>query len=158
MSLIQNIKTRRHDDLINEGSRITLTGTLTSGTDHVVLSSSSSRFVIVTGYHLSTNASGSILVSIGLKTGSDPTTDIFQGYIGNSVVGSRTLSFGDWIYGDLEYDLVITVPSDTVAYTIDGRVSSSPAALGYIQQIGSQEHANPYFGLESGAARGQMEF
>jgi hypothetical protein len=156
MSLIQQIKSRTLQDLINEGARCHLTGPLAAGSDQVVVNVPADRFFVITGYHFSSDSATPILVSLGLKS-SGATTEVFRGYVGNGMVVDKVLSFMDWVYGDLDYDVVVSFYG-TVAYTISGRISSSPVPLGYIEQIGTKNHANPYFGLPSGDARGQSEF
>jgi hypothetical protein len=156
MSLIQQIKTRTLQDLINEGARCHIPGTVATGTNQVILNIPSDRYIIITGYHFSSDSATPILVSLGLKNGG-ATTEIFRAYVGNGMTVDKVLSFTDWIYGDLDYDVVLST-AGSVAYTITGKISSSPVPLGYIEQIGCQNHANPYFGPVSGDARGQSEF
>lgn len=157
MSLISKIKSRRMDDLINEGLRMTLTGTATSGTSTIYVLPDT-RFFIVTGYQLSSDAVSAELVTLSLDNGTT-SVDFYTGYIGGGQTANVLFSLADWLYGDLGYDIKITVSGAiTVAYTVEGRVSSSPTPLGYIQQIGTQEHSNPVFPPDSGLARGQSEF
>jgi hypothetical protein len=156
MSLIQQIKSKAFTDLINEGARLALTGTLGSGTDQVIYSMPASRFFIVAGYSISSGSVTSVEVRLAIKKGTDPAMEFFRGHVGAGMPISRDLSFGNMLYGDLGYSLVAS-SDGTFSYTIDGRLSSGLTPLGYIQQIGSKEHNNPYFGPESGKDRGQME-
>lgn len=156
MSLIQQIKSKAFTDLINEGARVALTGTLGSGNDQSIHSVPSDRFFIVAGYCISSNSATAVEVKLAFKKGSDPAIEFFRGYVGTGTSIVRDLPFGNMLYGDLGYSLVAS-SSGTFSYTIDGRLSSGLAPLNYIQQIGSKEHSNPYFGPESGKARGQME-
>lgn len=156
MSLIQQIKSKALTDLINEGARVSLTGTLGAGTDQVIYPMPADRFFIVAGYSISSGSATAVEVRLALKKGTDPAMEFFRGHVGAGMSISRDLPFGNMLYGDLEYSLVAT--SDGVfSYTIDGRLSSGLTPLNYIQQIGSKEHFNPYFGPESGKDRGQME-
>jgi hypothetical protein len=156
MSLIEQIKTRNYTDLINEGARVSLVGSVASGTDTIICPMPADRFMIITGYNLSTDSLTPILASIGLKHGSDPTIEFCRAYVGGGAMLSRDLSFGNWIYGNLGYNIVISAAGNII-YTIDGRLCAGLVPLGYIQQIGSKEHANPYFGPPSGKDRGQSE-
>lgn len=161
MSLIQNIKARRIEDFFTEGSLVTLTGTVSAGsTDEVILSVPDNRFVIVTAYQFSTDNGSAELMSFGLRGGTPPSTlDLFTGFVGGGQTFDHNFGFADWRFGDLGYDVVVTnTGASSVAYTVDLRISSSPEPLGYIERIGTKNHANPFFGLESGADRGQSEF
>jgi hypothetical protein len=162
MSLIQRISSRRLEDTINEGSRVVVTGTVAGGaTDSILLNVADDRYIVVTGLHLSTNSATTtpVLVSLGLRSGSNPTITFFNGFLSPSSPVTIVYALGNWRYGDLGYDLVITVgtTTNTIAYTIDMRQGASPTPLGYIEQIGAKTHANPVFPDESGLARGQSE-
>lgn len=162
MSLINKITSRRLDDLLNDGARLSLTGTLAGGTtDGVILSVPDNRYLMIAGFHLSSNNSSAdpVLVSLGLKLGTVATQTFFQGYVGPSSPVSMIYVLGDWRFGDLGYDLVATtgVTINTLAFTVFARQCFSPTPLGYIEQIGAPTHANPVFPEDSGLARGQSE-
>jgi hypothetical protein len=156
MSLIQKITSRTFGDLINEGARAHYTGTLSSGADQVIIGVPATRIFVVTSYHFSSPSASAFLVSLGLNDGLT-TTDIFQGYVGAGQVLDRVLSMADWVYGDLGCNVVVSTAGD-VAYTISGRINMQLTPLGYIEQIGTKNHANPVFPPESGSARGLSEF
>ena len=159
MSLIQTISARREEDLLNEGARVVIDGTVSGAVSgEILLSIPENRFFIVTGYHLSSSSGSSIAVNLSLTNGSD-TFSFFTGFLSTTQTASRVLGYGDWIYGALDQDLVMDIDSaGDVSFTIDGRVSSSPTPLGYIEQIGVKTHSNPVFPPDSGLARGQSEF
>jgi hypothetical protein len=160
MSLIETVGVRNFSDIINEGSRATYTGTITGPkTDEIVTPVPDDRFLIVVSYIFTSPTVAPDLVSFGLRGGVPASTmDLFEGYVGSGNQVHHHYSPGDWRYGELGWDLVMSVPAGLdVAYTFNCRISSSPEPLGYIQQIGSKEHANPYFGPESGRERGQSE-
>jgi hypothetical protein len=158
MSLSQKITSRSYQDLINEGLKTTITGTKSGAvTNSVLLDMPSNRFFILTGYSVSTDSAAAILVSLSLKKDAI-VVELFTGYIalGSGIV--IAYSPGDWRYGDLDYDLVITTSGGNVAYTVDGRISSSPTPLGYIEHDGSPAHTQPWFPDAGGKNRGQSEF
>lgn len=134
MSLIQRITTRRIDDVINEGAKVALTGGLSSGTDQVVFVAADTRAPIITGFSISTNSGTAILVSIGFKNGVEDTLEFYRGYIGGGQTSvDKVFQLGDWYRGRLGDSIVIST-AGTVAYTVDARITSEPAALGYIEQ------------------------
>ena len=158
MSLISTIKSRTLGDLINEGQRVSLTGTVSAGADQVALAIPDTRAFVITGVVLSTDNAAANLVAVGFKKGADPTLSAVGGYITSNSMLSKTYAVGDWRYGDLGYSVVISADKANVAYTIDGRIISSPAPLGYIQHEGAKAHCFAVtFGPESGKARGQTE-
>lgn len=160
MSLIQTIKSRPQTDLINEGSKVAFTGTVTNGvTDSVIWQCPSDRSLILCGITVSTSASTSIQVSIGWKTGSDATTYFFTGFVVAGGPITITPQLGDWYRSDLGQKLVITTSGTGVtAYSLDCRMTSSPAAVNYVSHEGSVDHAGrPVFPPPSGKTRGQME-
>jgi len=165
MSLIQGIKSRRFDDLINEGARVAITGTAAlSGSSVTLLSlldppdtGEEGQSFILTGYQLSSDEGSPIEVALGFDDGTT-VTDFFTGFVGGGQVIDHALTLGDWIFSDLGDDIVITAGSGTFAFTIDGRIIRGIKPLGYIQQIGSKEHANPVFPPDNGRLRGQSEF
>lgn len=165
MSLIQSIKTRRFDDLINEGVRTTLTGTFSGTGSEVTLQElqtpasegEEGQSFILTGYQFSSDAGSPVLVTLGFNDGST-TTDVFNGYVGGGQTIDHTYSLGDWIFSDLGDNIVAQAPSGTIAYTIEGRFIRGIKPLGYIERIGTPNHSNPVFPPDSGLARGQSEF
>lgn len=164
MSLIQSIKSRRLDDLINEGARVTVTGTATpSGTSTILALldppdvGEEGQSVIITGYQLSSTSGTPLLVSLGLDDGT-AVTDFFTGYVGGGQVIDHSYPLGAWVFSGLGDNIVITAASGTFAYTIDGRITRGINPLGYIERIGTKNHSNPVFPDESGRARGQSEF
>jgi hypothetical protein len=160
MSLSSKIVVRNALDLINEGLKHTLTGsTGGSVTDSVLIAANSERAVIVTGFSL-TVASGTPEVKLGFKKGSDPTLDFFEGIVSAGGPVSRDYRPESWHRSDLDYALVITSDAD-VTFTIETKITSFPAALGFIERWGAQSAtAHPgraVFANESGDARGQSE-
>jgi hypothetical protein len=155
MSAINKIKARRLDDLINEGFKTILTGSVGAVTDTILIAIPTNRAVIVTGFTLSTNNSSAVLASLGLKIGSGTTTNIFQAYLKDVSPITKTYSLGDWIYGDLSQSLVITTSAGTVAYSVDVRIIMSPTPLGYVEHDGAVGHSAPWFPPASGLDRGQ---
>ncbi len=161
MSLINIITYRKLEDLANEGYRLTLTGSLagavvdsiivtpdvqvrdistTNGT--LVALPATEKYLMITGFRLSTDSATPAEVSLGFKKGATATNTFFRGYIGGTA-GSvdKCLPLGDWKFGDLEHLLVATVPAGTtVSYTIDARISYSKKPLGFIQQLGNKGH------------------
>lgn len=158
MSLSQKIVSRSYQDIINEGLKTTVTGTKAGAvTNSSILDLPDNRFFILTGYNLSTDSATAILVSILFKKDA-VTAELFKGYIALGSGVNHVYVPGDWRYGDLGYDLVITTSGGNVAYTVDGRISSSPTPLGYIEHDGSPAHTQPWFPDPAGANRGQSEF
>ena len=165
MSLIQNIKSRRLDDLINEGARVTFTGTATPGGSIITLITLTTppdigeegQSFILTGYQVSSDSGTPLLVTMGFDDGT-AINNFFTGYIGGGQTAEISYALGDWTFGELGDNIVIEAASGTFAYTIDGRITRGISPLGYIQQIGSKEHENPVFAPEKGRARGQSEF
>lgn len=158
MSLIQEIKTRRLEDVINEGAKVALTGTMSgSGTDQVLFASDTSRSIIVSGFTLSSSSGSVVLMSLGFKPNGGSTLNFFQGYV-NSI--TRTYALGDWYRGGPGDSLVITSAA-ACAYTVDVRLGSTPLVLGYIEHEfgrGASGHrAKAVFPDEAGANRGLME-
>lgn len=161
MSLISRIRTRTLQDLINEGTRVTVTGVASGVTsEEVILSIPEDRVAIITGYHLSSDSSTPELVHLGLKGGTpEVVNEFFVGYVSDKTSVNHSYELGDWRYGELGHDVIISVDGAIdVAYTIDIRTISELVPKGYIEQIGNKNHSNPFFGLESGRDRGQSEF
>jgi len=160
MSLIQRVTARNQIDLINEGLQYSATG-VTGGmvTNMVVVPISTDRAPIVMGFTL-TSAAGPTLVSIGFKKGSDSTIIFFEGHVASA--GPVTVSYGPtgWYRGDLGYNVVLT-SAGNIAYSIDAKVTSFPAALGYVEHEGGQSPSGhmgrAWLPPQSGLDRGQSE-
>jgi len=160
MSLTQSITARNAIDLLTEGIKFSATGTTGAITDLSVVTVASDKAAIVTGFTLTSNQATPFLVSLGLKKGSDPTLVFFQGYLSSSSPLVVTYESRNWYRGALDYDVVLTTTQQT-AYTIDAKITSSPAALGYVEREGGQSPTGhtgrAILPPESGAERGQME-
>jgi len=158
MSLISSIKTRRVEDIMNQGYRASLTGTVATVTDNVILSGVADRAFVCMSFILTTDSASNISVSLGYRTGST-TTKFFEGYL--TAAGgplSFTYGMGDEKYSELGHSLVITTSAGNVKYSINGRVISEKVPLGYIEHLGAPAHnTSPYFPAESGRDRGQSE-
>jgi len=154
MSLIQKIKSRRVDDLINEGYRTVLTGTLGAGNDQPVMGIPNTKAVIITGYVLSAHM-GTPLVTMTLKSPTQ-TNVMFLGYVSATAPINKTYSAADWIYGELYQSLLISTTA-AVTYTIDVRVISPSIPIGYIEGDGAKGHTAPHFADENGRKRGQTD-
>ena len=158
MSLISTIKSRTLGDLINEGLRISLTGIVSAGTDKVIWASTADRAFVITGITLSTDNSAANTVAVGFKKGAAATAYVAAGYITSGSMFDKTYAVGDWRYGDLNYDIVLSATLSNVAYTIDGRIISTPAPLGYVEHEGAIGHVfAAFFAPQSGSNRGQTE-
>lgn len=164
MSLISSIKTKRLEDFMNGGSKMVLTGTVSGVVaDSAILALPHERIMFVSSYVLTSNNATPILVSLGFKAGAGATLEFFRGYVSSTASVSVVLDPHDWVYGPLsttttQVSLVITTSAGNVVYTIGGKVFAEKNPLGYIEQIGAQTHANPYFNVESGYYRAQSEF
>lgn len=134
MSLIYTIKTRRIEDILNQGLRLGLVGTVNAGADTVVMAGGQERNIIVTGWSLSTSSATDVLVSLGFKVAGQPTASFAAGYVksGSSLVMIYPL--GDERYGESAASLVITTNGGPVAYTVNGRLISEKVGLGYIER------------------------
>lgn len=159
MSLIFQIKSRRAEDLVNEGFRASLTGELNAGVDQVVLSCPSDRLFAVAAVVISTNDDTPGLVQVGFKSGVLATSEFIRVFLAaDGDVLEHSYAVGDWRYGALGHNLVITTAVH-IAYTIDCRIISEPAALGYIAREGAIGHSHgAVYPSESGRERGQSEF
>lgn len=159
MSLIATIKTKVPQDLLNGGAVGIYTGQASSATNQVIATLADERQFAVSGFMLT--SATSIEARLAFRVGST-NTEFFRGFCGPS--GAHViLPIEAWIWSDLSLtaspiSLVITTAAGVVDYTVMTKIFASKTPLGYIQQIGTQEHANPYFGPESGLARGQSEF
>jgi hypothetical protein len=137
MSLAQRVVIRNQIDLLNEGLQYSATGTTGIVTDLVVVPISAERAPIVMGFTLTSNSATPFLVSIGFKKGGDATLTFFQAYVSASMPIQVQYNSFAWYRGDLNYNVVLTTAGQT-AYTIDAKVTSFPAALGYIEHEGGQ--------------------
>ena len=146
------------NDLINEGFKMTVAGSTNSGTDLVLLPVDNTRGIIVTGAYLSSDNATTQLVTLGFKTGSNATITFFEAYINSSNPASFAWPLGDFRYGDLNYNLVMTCAQNHVAYSVFCRSYNSPMPLGYIEQLGAKAHHSPIFPPVSGTDRGESEF
>jgi hypothetical protein len=177
MSLINILTYRKLEDLSNDGYRLALTGLIAGAvTDSIIVTPdvqvrdintptgslvtlpAAEKYLMITGYRLSTDSVAPVEVSLGFKKGVDATNTFFQGFIGGAA-GSveRCLPLGDWKFGDLEHLLVITAGAINVSYTIDARVSYSKVPKNFIQQLGNLEHDSlAHFPPESSLNRGSV--
>lgn len=162
MSIATTVRARNASDLINEGSRLAIEGTEAgAASDSVVLAAGSERALVVTGFSLTTDSGTPVLVSLGLKKGTEATMTFWQGYISSS--GPVVMSYApeNWLRGDLDYNVVMST-SGSVAYTVDLKRTSYPAPLGYLHREGAQgvfdvaHSSRAIFPEQSGRERGQM--
>lgn len=163
MSIATTVRARNASDLINEGARLAVEGLEAgSSSDSVVLAAGSDRALVVTGFSLTTDNGTPVLVSLGLKKGSDATMIFWQGYVSSG--GPVTMSYApeNWFRGDLDYDVVISTAAGSVAYTVDMKRTSYPEPLGYLHRVGAQgsfdvaHSSRAIFPEQSGRDRGQM--
>ena len=160
MSLSSKIVVRNALDLINEGLKHIITGS-TGGTvvDSVLLAANAKRAFIITGFSL-TVASGTPVVKLGFKKGTDPTLDFFEGVVSVGGPVSRDYRPEAWHRGDLDFALVISSTVD-VTLTVETKITSEPTPLGFIERWGAQSATGhpgrAVFANESGVARGQSE-
>lgn len=156
MSLIQSIKTRRLEDLINQGFRFAFVGSVPgAAADTVIQAGATERSFVVTGFTLSTTGTN-LLVSLGFRTGGS-TVKFWEGYVTSGGPMIYTYQLGDERYGALGESLVITTSGGPVVYTLNGRVIAEKTALGYIERVGAPAHTQPHFPPVSGLDRGQSE-
>lgn len=160
MSLIQTISSRILDDCINEGSKMAFTGTATNTqTDTVIWDFPATRSCIVVGYVFTTSSATALQVSLGFKPNDGATVNFFTGFIAAGGGVERVFQVGDWYRSPLDTQLVIAVAgTGTIAYTIDCRNTSSPAAVGYPSREGAIDHdGRAVLAPESGKTRGLSE-
>lgn len=158
MSLVTSIKTKQLSDIINQGLRLSLTGSIGSVTDGVIQTGGAERAFVVTGITLSTDSATSILVSLGFK-GDGATAVFFSAYVIKG--GSITVQYpiGDEKYSDIAQSLVVTTnAAGPVVYSIDARLISEKTPLGYIQYPGCQDHHSPWFPSTNADERGVSRF
>jgi len=134
MSLIYSIKTRQMSDLINQGVRLALNGTVASAvTDGVIMAGANERNIVVTGWSLSSKSSTDVLVSLGFKVAGQDTGNFLSCYVRSGSPIAQIYQIGDERYGASAACLVITTDGNDVAYTVDGRLLADKVGLGYIQ-------------------------
>lgn len=160
MSLVQRVTSRNQIDLLNEGLSYSATGS-TGGavTDMVIVPISAERAPIITGFTLSSSG-GPFLVTLGFKRGAEATLVFFQGIVSSTTPISVYYNQFAWYRGDLAYQVVITAAGD-VSYSVDSKITSFPAALGYVEHEGGQSPSG-HLGRamlppQSGFDRGQSE-
>jgi len=162
MSLIQRINYHKLEDTLNEGFKLSLAGTYNVDvTDSVIRAVSGEQAVMVSAISLSSNSDTPCLVSLGLKKGVDATVEFFRAYVSKSGPIMRSPVAGDWYRGTNSYNLVITVSGlagGILAVSIDARLTSDKEPLGYIEQIGTPNHASPRFADENAVNRGVTPF
>ena len=124
--LIQQIKSRTVGDIINQGYRAGLTGTVGTVTNSIVYPSNSQRIIVVTGVVITTNSSTDVLVSLNFSSNGTP---FFQGYVKTGMCLAMEYSLGDERYSAPEDALWITTTGGTVAYTINARIISMQDAV-----------------------------
>ena len=135
MSLIYTIKTRRFEDILNQGARIALTGIVPALiTDGVIQPGGVERNIVVTGWALSSSSNTDVLVSLGFKVSGKPTVAFASAYVKSGSSMTMIYPLGDERYGDSAGSLVITTNGGPVVYTINGRIIAEKVGLGYIQR------------------------
>ena len=132
MSLIYTIKTRRMEDILNQGFRLALNGTVGTVTDSVIMAGGQERNIVVTGWSLSTNSQTDVLASLGFQVAGQPSVAFATCYVRSGSSITMPYQLGDERYGDSAASLVITTSGGTVAYTINGRLISEKVGLGYV--------------------------
>lgn len=149
MSLTQRITSRRMEDIVNQGYRYALTGSVGSVTDSSVQSAASERTIVVTGFAISSSSATDVLVSLGFKTGSSATVTFFQGYTKSGAPIVYNYTFGDEKYSLPGDALVITTNAvGPTVYTVNGRIIGEKVSLGYIQVEGAGHSGAPGFPVE----------
>ena len=161
MSLAQKVASRNSAiDLLNEGYKYAATGTTGSVTDLVVVPIGVDRAPIVTGFTLTSDDATPFEVKLGFKKGAEPTLVFFHAFLSSASALEVVYSPENWYRGDLNYNVVLTTAGSTI-YTIDAKITSFPAALGYIEHEGGQSPSGhtgrAILPPESGKDRGQME-
>ncbi len=161
MSLAQKINVRNQSDLLNEGYQYTVNGVQAGAIDLIVVPIASERAPIVTGFLLSTDSSNSALVSLGFKKGTEATLVFAETYVSKYAPIQVQYNENIWKRGGLGYNVVISITGGTVCYTVDSKITSFAAEVGYIEHEGVQNASGhggrAHFPQESGKDRGQME-
>jgi len=160
MSLVQKISSRHPSDLLNDGLQYAAAGSSGGVTDLVVVPIAANRAPVVMGFTLTSTSATPVAVSLGFKKGSDVTMTFFQGQVTSSSPLMVQYGCNSWYRGDLGYSVVLT-SAGAVTYSVDAKITSFPAALGYVEREGSQ-NPNSHMGRawlppDSGADRGQSE-
>jgi hypothetical protein len=160
MSLMQSIKTRRLEDLINEGQRVFLTNTFSGAdvTNFVLETLPVERALVITSICLTCDQAIGPYISLSWRKGSAPAIPFFVATMAQFPL-PIVYPPGQWIYGDLNYDLVITTFGLTgnLCCTINGRFIAEKAPLNYTEHDGASGHAAPWFPDPNGRLRGQSE-
>lgn len=156
MSLIHKITSRRQEDLINEGLRLSLTNHVAAGTDQVIYTVPDTRNLIIKGIVLTCDSATPRWVTINLKPSAGASIEIFGAYVCSASPVSYMVPYGDEHYGELGYSLTITFSGGgNVGYFISARLSSVATAIGYVEHDGAVGHSAPWFPNEAGKTRGQ---
>lgn len=146
MSLIQAIRSRRLDDIINQGYRFNEISSVGTVTDTVVVAAATERTILVTGFCLTTTSSTDVIVTLGFKTGVATTVPFFRGYVRAGGPLQYTYGIGDERYSAPGDALVITTSaSGATIFTITGRIIGEKVSLGYIEHAGAAAHQSPIF-------------
>jgi hypothetical protein len=145
MSLIQRITARSFQDVINQGFRFSLTGSVGTVTDTVIQAAAAERTIVVTGIIVSTSSAIDVNVTIGFK-GTGASVPFFSGYIKTGSSISYPYPMGDERYSNVGDALVITTDANgPVVYTVNGRIIGEKVSLGYIQIEGAGHSGAPGF-------------
>lgn len=156
MSLINRIKTRRLDDIINQGYRADVIGTIAGTvTDQIIQNAAAQRVFAITAFSLSTNTATPFLVTLGFSKGGT-TTPFWKGYVVSVGNIEKVFAIGDERYGDENASLVVTTTGGPLVYTVHTRIISELVPLGYTQYPGTTVHKSPIFPPVSGKDRGML--
>ena len=142
------------EDIINQGLRLGLTGSVAMVTDGIVQAAMTERTIVVTGFIISTSSVTDVLVSLGFNNG--VSTVIFtEGYVKSGGPIIYTYTIGDERYSSPGDSLVITTSgAGPTVYTVNGRLIGEKVALGYLEQAGATAHSSPWFPDPGGKDRG----
>jgi len=155
MSLIQKITTRRFEDIINQGYRFGLTGSVGTVTDTAIQAGATDRSIVVTSFVLSTTSATDVIVSLGFKDGVTTTRTFFSGYIRAAGPIIFSYSTGDERYSNPTEALVITTDAGgPVIYTVNGRIIGEKIAKGYIEIEGAGHSGAPGYPVFSSGFSG----
>ena len=124
--LIYNVKSRTVGDIVNQGYRAGLTGTVGAVSKQTVYPSNPQRVIVVTGVCITASSASPILVSLNFSSNGTP---FFQGYVQSGAVLQMEYALGDERYSLNEDSLTITTTGGTVAYTINARIIGVQDAL-----------------------------
>ena len=149
LSLIQRIATRRLEDVIYQGYRFGLTGSIAQLTDSIIQAGATDRTIVITSFVLSSTSATDVLVNLGFKTGVNPTVIFFQSYVKSGAPVTLAYTLGDEKYSIPGDGLVMTTSaSGPTSYTINGRIVGEKVSLGYIQIEGAGHSGAPGFPTE----------